>query len=102
MGLQFIALFISSLFVLLIKLKKKVMDKGRSELGTSKGFPSDSVSKESSCSAGDASLILGSRKSPGGGNGDPLQYSCLKNPIDRGAWWATVQKVEMSQTQLSA
>ena len=78
------------------------MDKGRSELGTSKGFPSDSVSKESSCSAGDASLILGSRKSPGGGNGDPLQYSCLKNPIDRGAWWATVQKVEMSQTQLSA
>ena len=52
--------------------------------------------------AGDVDLIPGSGRSSGGGNGNPLQYSCLKNPIDRGAWWATVQKVEMSQTQLSA
>ena len=52
--------------------------------------------------AGDVGLIPGSGRSSGGGNGNPLQYSCLKNPIDRGAWWATVQKVEMSQTQLSA
>ena len=63
------------------------MDNGRSELGTSKGFPYGSVSKESACSAGDAGLLLQSGKSPGGGNGDPFQCSCLKNPIDRGAWW---------------
>ena len=39
----------------------------------------------------DAGLIPGSRRSPGEGNGNPLQYSCLENPMDRGAWWATVQ-----------
>ena len=54
--------------------------------------------RESACHAGDASLIPGSRRSPGGGNGKPLQYSCLKNPTDRGAWWSTVQKVAKSQT----
>ena len=46
--------------------------------------------------AGDArhvGLIPGSRRSPGGGNGNPLQYSCLENPIDKGAWWATVHGV---------
>ena len=42
---------------------------------------------------GDANLILGSRRSPGGGNGNPLQYSCLGDPMDRGAWWATVSGV---------
>ena len=40
-------------------------------------------------------------KYPGGGNGDPLQYSCLKNPMDKGAWWATVQRVAQSWTRLS-
>ena len=42
---------------------------------------------------GDAGLIPESGRSPGGGNGNPLQYSCLENPMDRGAWWATVHGV---------
>ena len=48
--------------------------------------------------AGDAGSILGSGRSPGGGHGNPLQYSCLENPMDRGAWWATVHGVPKSQT----
>ena len=48
--------------------------------------------------AGDVGLIPGSGRSSGGGNGNPLQYSCLKNPIDRGAWWATVHEVTESDT----
>ena len=60
------------------------------------------VVKTSSATAGDvrdAGLIPGSGRSPGGGNGNPLQYSCLENPMDRGAWRATVHKVRMSWTQ---
>ena len=56
-------------------------------------LPSGSVGKESACNAGDAGdtgLIRGSRRSPGGGHGNPLQYSCLENPMDRGAWRATI------------
>ena len=49
------------------------------------GFPHSSIGKESACSAGDPGLIPGSGKSPGEGNGKPLQYSCLENPMDRGA-----------------
>ena len=49
----------------------------------------------------DAGLIPGSGRSPGVGNGNPLQYSCLKNSMDRGAWWATVQGVAKSRTRLS-
>ena len=49
----------------------------------------------------DMCLVPGSVQPPGGGKGNPLQYSCLKNPMDRGAWWATVQRVAKSQTQLS-
>ena len=45
---------------------------------------------------GEACLIPGSGRSPGGGNGNPLQYLCLENPMDRGAWWATVQEVTES------
>ena len=45
--------------------------------------------------------ILGSGRSPGGGQGNPLQYSFLENPMDRGAWWATVHRVTKSQTRLS-
>ena len=48
----------------------------------------------------DVGLIPGSERSPGEGNGNPLQYSCLENPMDRGAWWATVHWIEKSQTQL--
>ena len=51
--------------------------------------------------AGDAGSIPGSGRSPGGGNGNPLQYSYLENPMDRGTWWATVQRVVKSQTGLS-
>ena len=58
--------------------------------------------EESTCSAGEAGLISGSgRSSGGGGNGSPLQYSCLENPVDRGAWWATVHRVENSGTNWS-
>ena len=51
--------------------------------------------------AGDVGLIHGLGRSPGGGHGNPLQYSCLGNPMDRGAWWAAVHGVAMSRTQLS-
>ena len=50
------------------------------------GFPGGSDSKESACNAGDLGLIPGSGRSPGEGNGNPLQYSCLENCMDRGAW----------------
>ena len=46
----------------------------------------------------DGALIPESRSSPGGGQGNPLQYSCLENPMDRGAWWATVHGIAKSQT----
>ena len=49
----------------------------------------------------DTDLIPGSGRSPGGGRGNPLQYFCLKNPMDRGAWQATVQRLQKSHTQLS-
>ena len=54
------------------------------------GFPGDSDGKESSCNGGGLGSIPGSGRSPGGGHGHPLQYSCLKNPMNRGAWQATV------------
>ena len=56
---------------------------------------------ESAYSAGDPGLIPGLGRSPGEGNGNPLQYFCLENPMDRGAWQATVHGVTKSQTQLS-
>ena len=57
--------------------------------------------KESSCNAGDAGSIPGWERSPGEGNGSPLQYSCLGNPMDRGAWWVTLYRVTKSWTWLS-
>ena len=54
------------------------------------GFPGGSVGKESACNAGDLGSISGSGRSPGEGKGNPLQCSCLENPMDRGAWRATV------------
>ena len=54
------------------------------------GFPGGSDGKESACNAGDPGLIPRTRRSPGEGNGNPLQYSCLENPMDRGAWWTAV------------
>ena len=58
-----------------------------------KGFPGGSVVKNPPTNSGDAGLIPGLGRSPGEGNGNPLQYSCLGNPMDRGAWWATVPGV---------
>ena len=60
-----------------------------------------SDSKESACNAGDPGSIPGSGRSPGEGNGNPLQSSCLENPMDGGAWWATVLAVLKSQTRLN-
>ena len=62
--------------------------------------PGGSVGKESAWNAGDPGSIPGSGISPGGGNGNPLQDSCLENPMDRGAWWATVHGITESQTWL--
>ena len=65
------------------------------------GFPGGTVLKNSPANVGDArdtGLIPGSGKSPGKGNDYPLQYSCLKNSMDRGAWWATVDGVTKSWT----
>ena len=65
---------------------------------TEKGFPHGSNSKESACNVGDPSLIPGYGRSPGEGNGNPLQYSCLENSVDRGAWQAMVHGVTKSWT----
>ena len=62
------------------------------------GFPGGSDGKESVCNAGDLGLIPGLGKSLGEGIGFPLQYSCLENAMNRGAWWATVHGASRSQT----
>ena len=62
------------------------------------GFPDSSDSKEYAYSMGDLGLIPRLGRFPGGGHGNPLQYSCLENPMDRGAWQATVHGVAKSQT----
>ena len=64
-------------------------------------FPCGSDSKESTCNPGDLGLIPGLGRSPGGWHGNPLQYSCLGNLIDRGTWWATVHGVTKTQILLS-
>ena len=64
-------------------------------------FPSGSDVKESACNVGDLGSIPGSGRSPGEGNGNALQDSCLENPMDRGAWQATVHGVAKSRTRLS-
>ena len=65
------------------------------------GFPGGSGGKESACNVGEPGSIPGSRRSPGKGSGYPLQYSWLENPMDRGAWWATVHEVTKIRTPLS-
>ena len=71
------------------------------------GFPfcllvmGGSVVKNPPANAGDPCSIPGLGRAPGGGHGNPLQYSCLENAMHRGAWWATVHRVAKSQTQLS-
>ena len=67
----------------------------------SSGFPGGSVVKNLPANTGDSGSIPGSRRSPGGGNGNLLQYSGLENPMDRGAWWPTMPRSAKSQTALS-
>ena len=64
-------------------------------------FPGSLDDKASAYNVGDPVSILGSGRSPGEGNGNPIQYSCLENPMDRGAGWATVHGVAKSRTRLS-
>ena len=73
-------------------------------LDLNQGFPGGSESKESVCNAGDPGSIPGLRRFPGERNVNPLQYSCLENPMDRRAWWATVYGVakESDTTELAA
>ena len=64
-------------------------------------FPGGSEGKASAHNAGDPGLISGWGRSPGEGNGNPLQYSCLENTMDGAAWWATVHGIAKNQTRLS-
>ena len=70
-------------------------------LEISLGFPSGLDGEETACNAGDLGFIPGSGRFPGEGNGYPLQYSCLGNPVDRGAWQATVYGVAKNLISLS-
>ena len=65
------------------------------------GFSGGSDGKVSACNAGDLGLIPESGRSPAEGNGNPFQYACLENSMDRAAWWPTVHEVAKSQTRLS-
>ena len=68
------------------------------------GFPGGAMIENLPATVGDArdgGSIPGLGRSPGGGKGNPLQYPCLENPVDRGAWWATVHAVSNSQTQMT-
>ena len=79
----------------MVKKKKNLLSSTRVKLPI---FPGGSEVKTSACNAVNLGLIAGSGRSPGEGNGNPLQYSCLDNPMDRGAWWATVYRVAESDT----
>ena len=77
---------------------KMCLLKKKKKLSRRKGGLSHWLSgKESACSAGAMDLIPGWGRSPGGGHGNPLRYSCLETPKDRGAWWAAVHGVAKSQ-----
>ena len=65
------------------------------------GFPGGSVVESPPANAGDSGSIPGLGRCPGGGHGNRLRYSCLENPVDRGAWWATVHGVTKSRTRLN-
>ena len=77
--------------VLLIELGQRRLE--------SEGFPCGSDGKNPSANAGDVGLIPGSGRYPGEGNGNPFQYSCLENSMERGAWWATVIRVTVRHNQ---
>ena len=77
------------------------LEKGQATTAVFLGFPGRSDNKEYACSVGGLGSIHGLGRSPGGGNGNPLQYSGLQNSMDRGAWQATVHGVAKSQAGLS-
>ena len=66
-----------------------------------RSFPGGSAGKESACNVGDPGLVPGLERSTGKGTGNPLQYSCLENPMDRGAWQTAVHGVTKSWTRLN-
>ena len=89
-------------------LGKKYCGPGESQGGRNheerwilEGLPWWLNGKESACPPRDMGLIPRSERSPGEENGNPLQYSCLSNPMDRGVWWATVHGIAKSRTRLS-
>ena len=81
--------------------REDFLEKGWQPTPVFLGFPGGSDSKESTCNVGDLGSIPGLRRSPGGGHGNPLQYSFLENSMNRGAWWATAHGIAKSQIQLS-
>ena len=100
--------FVSGRFLIVYVCTLFFSDLGRSGIAESQGrcmgFEGSAVVRNLPASAGDAGVVgltPGSGRSPGGGNGNPLQYSCLENSMDRRAWWATVHGVAKSQIQLS-
>ena len=105
MVLQIFSPVCSFAFCFLIVLTESLLFKSRATILLSllrrMGFPGGSDGKESACNSGDAGSIPGSGRSPGEGNGNPLQCSCLENPMDRRDWWATVHGVAKSWTGLS-
>ena len=81
-------------------LSSVTLRQNNSQTSTTRGFPDGSDGKESACSVGDLGLIPGLGISSGEESGNPLQYSCLENSMDRGAWRATISGVTKSQTGL--
>ena len=77
---------------------EEALDKGWATTPVFLGFPGGSISKESTHNVGDLGSIPGLGRSPGGGDGKQLQYSCMENSKDRGAWWVTVHGVTKNQT----
>ena len=77
--------------------QEDLLEEGRLSIPVFLDFPGGSAAKESACNVGDLGSIPGLGRSPGGGNGNPLLYSCLENPMDRGAWRAAVHGVAESQ-----
>ena len=96
---KIIALLVTSLWIIRV-FWKRVLNHF-SSLHSPSTFPGSSDGKASAHNAGDLGSIPGWRRSPGEGKGNPSQYSCLENPTDQGAWWATIHGVAKSRTQLS-
>ena len=89
---------VSEHFTLIANTTNLILAWINGNLMSTSGFPGGSEVKASAHNAGDPGSIPGMGRSPGEGNGDPLQCSCLENPMDRGAWWATVHGVTKSRT----